>query len=1473
MRIRRWIKRGVLGLLGLVVVAVAAVLILIHTSFGRELVRRQIEAKLADLFIGGGHVGAVEGSPFGTLVLRDVVLDGSDGEPVLSVKKVSFELGLLSLISKHANLSAVVVEDVELRIARDQDGGLQVLHMMRPQPSTGWSVDVADLLVHRAHVAYDTGTEWMNLDALEIVGAAHLPYQRVVETNLSIRGAWRERVAGVSLDAVVRIDGSVITIPSLIAQAGALTVAGANLTIVASPDALPVMSGTVIVNAPAIAVAQLVPGVQLPADLAFAANLTSTAPWTHVSLLGQIGGTPVRAMLDADLTRRFVRGVIASGTLPLAALSRGKLVGSGGGVVMFEATPGEPGMLPTARGVLAVWGELAGLPAGHAAIAFDTHGERARTAVGIVAPSVRAMLEGELLWAGEALRLPRGTLIASTSDPATASGGKADVHGALSANLAVSGTLWPEPNLAVVGHASGRRLRFQDLSVASMSLAIDARELPRQPRGRARLELVDLVRGDLQLGQLRVTAANRADGKLVVSARSRPKLSPWVIDVDALVTPPGKGATVTVDVVRHVVRAGDGGTWTGTTGHLVIDPRRIVLRDLNSTSTRGMFAVAGELDRRSGDFHGNMLATGLALDTLDPRLQGILDAHVDVSRTRGTLAGTIEVTGKRLALAGWRDSLELVASVQAGSDKLAIQATASSPNLGSATFALDLDAPKDLTNVAMWKHLHREVIRTGQISLHGVNLSRVAELAGHSGEVTAGRLDGDVHLAAATIGGTLQLRDVMGPALRGTTGLTADLQITQSARDELTPTLSGKLDPLGAFQISARVGFPEHLFDLDAWKALGPHILRGARLHVDDVTIDPAQLDRFGITAEVRAHVSLTADVTEALSSAHVAIDVKQLRGNPVTKPLDAYLVLAIDSRGANSTLVVRSASVTILDVKGTVPLTIGQLRANPRALLMAPLALTATIPSLSAPVLLGVFGRTEVVGGTLEGTLQVAGTVAQPVVTMKLLGTKLAVPPGPRNRPIKMIETITVVGAWDGTIARVAIDGVQRAGSLKLNAQLDPRRLREGTATIKATAFDLAPLFAFAPGPAGGAGGRLDADLKIQGLDPETMQVAGELHLTGARIPIAPQIGTLRRAKVDVVINATALKIDVTGRLGGGDVKLASEFVLDGSLPTSGTATLALRKVSPIGSVEPVVDADLTAKLSRSGDQWTADVLVKNGHVVVPSGRGEPLDPAGAPPDMVFATGERMTDRPMKKGPPRHASLIANVTISATTIKSDELRGIIRGKLTVSADAESIGIVGTVQADRADLDLFGRRYQVEQAAVHFDGTTDPLLDLRIAHDFADVATITTVRGRLSKPDLILSSDPGIYSQGQLLGFLLGGEPSGDPSSGSARDQATVVGASFVANKLGGYVKSALPVDLDVLRYEAATAGTSAAVTVGSWLTRSLFVAYRQHLEARVDENSSEGQLEYWLSRRISIEATAGDRGYNGIDLLWRKRY
>jgi len=237
---------------------------------------------------------------------------------------------------------------------------------------------------------------------------------------------------------------------------------------------------------------------------------------------------------------------------------------------------------------------------------------------------------------------------------------------------------------------------------------------------------------------------------------------------------------------------------------------------------------------------------------------------------------------------------------------------------------------------------------------------------------------------------------------------------------------------------------------------------------------------------------------------------------------------------------------------------------------------------------------------------------------------------------------------------------------------------------------------------------------------------------------------------------------------------------------------------------------------------------------------------------------------------------MIAEIDLGNTRVESKELRGNVHGKLTVTlgVPGEGMSIEGAVWIDQADLDLFDRRYNVDRAAVHFDGSADPVLDVRITHDFPDVETITEVRGRLSQPKLVMSSDPGTYSQEELLGFLLGGEPGGDPKnapSASAKVEGAATG--LVANQIGGYIKKALPFNLDVLRYESANSTSSAAITAGTWLTRSLFLAYREHLESRPDENMGEAELEYWIRRRLVLQGTVGDRGYDGIDLLWRRRW
>src|SRR6185503_15963547 len=98
----------------------------------------------------------------------------------------------------------------------------------------------------------------------------------------------------------------------------------------------------------------------------------------------------------------------------------------------------------------------------------------------------------------------------------------------------------------------------------------------------------------------------------------------------------------------------------------------------------------------------------------------------------------------------------------------------------------------------------------------------------------------------------------------------------------------------------------------------------------------------------------------------------------------------------------------------------------------------------------------------------------------------------------------------------KVAIDGDQSGGGkLEVRAAGSPDELDKVTASIYAKKVDIAPLVAFMPGPAGGLGGRMDADFALRGANPKTAELAGSLWITDGRIPIAPAVGTLFKGDV----------------------------------------------------------------------------------------------------------------------------------------------------------------------------------------------------------------------------------------------------------------------------------------------------------------------------------------------------------------------
>jgi hypothetical protein len=993
--------------------------------------------------------------------------------------------------------------------------------------------------------------------------------------------------------------------------------------------------------------------------------------------------------------------------------------------------------------------------------------------------------------------------------------------------------------------------------------------------------VVDLVRQGMQLGELTVDATDRADGKIAVAVRSRPKQAPWLVDADALVTPPADvgAGRFAIDLVKHHVRAGSGADWVGSTGHIDIGPERIALRDLTSTSPIGRIALAGSYQRAGrsrGDLAGNLDVSSLSLSNITRGYHGKLDAHVAVTRARGAWQGDVRIDGHAISFEPSTELFEGRVDVGLHGRDLQLAVDASSSGLGSARLNVQASAPARVEDREAWQRLGRDAIRTAQLTLRDIDVHRAAQLAGLAGDYS-GRINGDIQLAPAATTGRIEIRDLVAPALRGI-GVTAALDLSQASPSELTPRLTVTAQDTGTLTAQAEIAMPDQPFDPAAWRRLGRDALHGASVRAEGITIDPGLLDRFGVNTELRGRAGVALDIGPAARSLQAVVDVTQLRGGPIAQPIDVHATTALDDRGTTVGLTVASGSSQLIQLTSRVPVSLPELldrREDAAAIRRTPLAASAKLASTDAARLLAVFGRSEVTSGQLDGAIDLGGTIGAPTVTAHLTGTKLTIPPGPHGKPVRVVDKLAITAAWDGTTAKLDLDGTESAGgTIKLTAAVPPHRLRDGTLTLHATRFDMVPILAFAPGPAGGSSGELDANLRLTGLDLRTAQIAGELHLSNARIPTSPTVGTLRSAKIDAVVADHEIRLVIDGKLGAGTARVTGTVALDGAAPNGGKAKIVLRKISPIGSVEPQITADIDATLSRDKNQWKADLVVANGYVVVPSSRGEKLKPVGPPGDMVFSDGRRMTPGQRAEQEPVNPIFLVNVDLRSTRVESEEFRGVLHGKLEIRADGEDLAMYGSIDADRGDLDLFSRRYYVDRAGVHFDGSLDPLLDIRITHDFTDVTTATEVHGRLSKPELVMTSDPGTYSQGQLLGFLLGGEPGGDPTSGPLTSQASTAGQSLVANQIGGYVKKALPIDIDVLRYEAATATSGPAVTVGTWLNSSLFLAYRQHLESRPDqnENMSEGQLEYWLTRRVVLQGTVGDRA-DGLDLLWRKRY
>ncbi len=1482
--------RGLKWLLGIVVVLIAVALVLLHTDWGRERVRRRLETAMQPLFRGAVHVGRLDGSVFTELIARDVTIDDATGRRAVAIDRIGVRVALGGLLDGEVHIQALEVAGAALTVRRDAGAiNLADLVVLDDEPAA-WDIRLDAMRISGLAVEFvDEDMPTAHFDGGAVEAGLIKPREGPVQAHVALTGTWRERALPVVLATAISVDGPLVSASQLAAELGGVTLAGHALVWDGSQA-----SGTLEVHAPAAAVAAIVPATPVRADVNATLQLTpGAADATRVVIAAQVGAAQVTGDLVAELTARRVRGTVTTHGLDLAAVRGGALAAHGDVTIALDVRqdPARGGVSHGVVGTVEIdaHGDVDGMhvAASHlraaydgatATIAFDARGADDLAIAATATVGVGAT-ELDVQTATITATLPRldGAIAQQVGVPAVRGVARVDltVHGKVDLVDLIGGT-----RLAVRGQVAGTAVRYDALAVASAQVDVDVTDVPAAPRGRAAVALRDVRQAGRRLGNLQVVATGQPDDDIAVTVTSVPPRAPWRIDAGATVRLDVPGRRVAIALGRHVVRT-PGGTLRGAGGTIAIGDDRVVVRGLRTALGDATVAVDASYQLGgSGAVDAKVRVAALDLGALDDALdlgrgiRGEVSLDGRVARRGGRVTGALAVHGRGLRLRATTAPVDADVTAALSDVRATLTAEVRGATLGVVAVEVDATPPRDVFDLAAWTQLERAAVRTATVRMAGLDLAAAGQVAGLD-LALAGRLDGSIELGGDSDRSALVVRGVTMAALPAP--LDAELSLQRVAADRMDIAGSLDLRDLAQARATASLRLPPRPLDVAIWRQLDTRALLGATVDVDRLVIDRALLARLGRAEPVSAVAALHATIAAGVTGATARLELTDVRGPVLRQPIEVHVDATLGATGVEATLTTRAAGRTLLTATGGLVVALPTVLAAParvrELVLAAPVHGTVTMPVTPVGALLALVGRGDDLQGLAIMTATLSGTVASPVAEVhnELRGV---------GRPRARIDALITDVRYAARAIHVAVRGTQGdGGTLAIDGDLAFDDLEATRVRLQASSFALGPLARLGPEVLLGVAGKLDADLQLRGMDPATARLAGELRLANAELPVTSLVGTLRGATVLLGVRGDAATLTIDGDVGAGEVALELQAKLRGLIPESGAGKVLVRDVTIINALQPRISARATLALRQADGVAHVDVAVSAGDVNLPAADGQVLHPVGVPTDMVFVhdgvidpDAEAPTPMLTFGIKPRSPWLVVTTTLAPMQITSAEVRGSVSGKLIATIGTDGAILDGELDAAAGDVALFDRRYRIDRAAVRFDGSLDPELDISLAHDFATLSMTVVVRGRVSRPELQLSAEPGTYTDGQLLSFLLGGEPGGDTGN-ETQDAASGVASSLLSAKLGGYVNKYLPVDLDVLRYEAGTSTTSSSVVAGKWLTRRLYFGARQRLETRADENSGEFEVEYWLRRRVLLEAVYGDRGIAGLDLLWSNRW
>lgn len=878
------------------------------------------------------------------------------------------------------------------------------------------------------------------------------------------------------------------------------------------------------------------------------------------------------------------------------------------------------------------------------------------------------------------------------------------------------------------------------------------------------------------------------------------------------------------------------------------------------------------------DAHLSALRPWLA--QMEPR--GRVSVHAVVRGTTAAPVAAVRVSGEGLGLASWTskggavvadvayDAGNVHGAVEVqhleGRAKLSVEALPVTLDLVAKTAEWRKEEPVVVTlavrDVDLWRQL--SPIKPGQDLAGRVGLDLKIEGTGMRPEV-----------ALAVTGERLRVRDADLGSLKLTAGY-ADERATVDAR--VHGGMPGEVTVHAAAPVRVVPGAGEV-----AWLKDQAH-----EVAVKVVSFDLAGLRKAGLDAPMtgKLGVTVTADGTPADPKIAVATNLKDFHWRKARVGTVAVTAKYADRR-ADATVKGQVGNRGLIDAHAAVPVGIdlanGAVAWDRNAVHDVHVGVTgidrSTLLPTGAPIppdaLIGLSLEANAKGGLSKFAVDVElhGQIGHTVfggapVHLSAHATE-------RAQRAKFVLGSHIISESFGVQAATKADipgliaGTAKAGDIPL------------TASGSSVGVDLRFLKAFTPPGLYDPIGKLSLGVEVDGTVGKP-NVRGRVRLRDGGITVLALQQRLKGIDIDVKGEGRHIELEqLVVRSGPGKLttKGTVDIGADGSVKVGGDIVLAKFPLVRPGLPQMQFDSKVKASVTSGPEGTDVEVALRDTEILM---TGYAVRAPKTIPDNEHVRGShgehvrpidvKEVEKEQEPAKDERSKLALNIKL----VNPIRFTGPVTemewsGSLAIVKD-EALAVTGKLKADEGRFDLLGNRFKIETGEVTLpegELTVDPFLSVVAATDTPVARVKVTIRGRISRPQLIFSSEPAM-PQPQILTLLLTG--SSDANEADAQKVLAEAATLLVLAEnpaLANYVTRATGLDYVGVSFGEST--SQPILTVGKHIDRKIYAetAYKHNAPAR--QNRVEARVEYELAPAWTVETFFGDAAVGGVDLFWRK--